>query len=88
MKKLNPTTDPGRFDLRIDNAVQKDEAAHNGTTGEKTLNTGNHTVSETADGETTLDRLRPARSSARRANGAGRGRGLGQRLRPADGDRH
>ena len=54
VKKVNPTTDPGRFDLRIDNMVQKDEAAHNGTTDEKTLNTGNHTVAETADGETTL----------------------------------
>jgi hypothetical protein len=54
VKKLDPTTDPGRFDLRIDGNVEKDEAGHNDTTGEKTLNTGNHTVSETADGETTL----------------------------------
>ncbi len=26
VKKLSPTTDPGRFDLRIDNVALKDEA--------------------------------------------------------------
>ena len=65
MKKVNPTNDPGRFDLRIDNTVQKDEAAHNDTTGEKTVNTGNHTVAETADGRDDADRLHEQRSSAR-----------------------
>ena len=72
VKKVNPTNDPGRFDLRIDNTVQKDEAAHNGTTGEKTLNTGNHTVSETADGETTLDRLLVKHRVQGRATGPAR----------------
>ena len=87
VKKLNPTTDAGRFDLRIDNTVEKDEAAHNGTTGEKTLNTGNHTVSETADGETTLtDYTELDRVQGRQRHR--RDRGLGHRHGAGDGERH
>ena len=70
VKKVNPTNDPGRFDLRIDNTVQKDEAAHNDSTGEKTLNTGTHTVAETADAETNLNDYTSA-IECKGANGAG-----------------
>jgi hypothetical protein len=69
-KSLSPTSDPGRFDLRIDSIVEKDEAAHNDSTGEKSVNTGTHTVSETADGETTLNDYTSS-IECRDANGAG-----------------
>ncbi len=55
VKDLEPQSDPGRFDLRIDGAVLADEAGDGGTTGERVVNTGSHTVSETADGETSLN---------------------------------
>ena len=87
IKKVNPTTDAGRFDLRIDNTVEKDEAAHNGTTGEKTLNTGNHTVSETADGETSLANYSSA-IECKASNGTGAVVASGSRRRAGDRERH
>ena len=49
-KNLIPTNDPGLFDLQIDGVTDPDAdgVGHNGTTGEKTLNTGTHTVGEAA----------------------------------------
>ena len=48
VKDLNPSTDPGRFNLQIDGTTQKANAGDGGTTGEKTLNTGLHNVGEVA----------------------------------------
>src|SRR3954452_17029277 len=48
VKDLIPTADGGRFDLQIDAATEKANAGDGGTTGEKTLNTGDHTVGEIA----------------------------------------
>ena len=86
VKKINPTTDPGRFDLRIDNTVQKDEAAHNDTTGEKTLNTGDHTVSRDGRRRDDADRLLvehrvQGEQRHRRGRGLGYGTGAGDRER-------
>jgi uncharacterized repeat protein (TIGR01451 family) len=53
-KSLNPTNDPGRFDLWIDGTLLKDGAGHGGTTGEQTLNAGTYAFAESADGETSL----------------------------------
>ena len=48
VKSLSPTNDPGRFNLQIDGATQKTDAANGDTTGKKTVTTGNHTVGEIA----------------------------------------
>ncbi len=55
-KSLSPTTDPGKFDLQIDGTTDAnaDDVGHNGSTGEETLNTGNHTVGEVAGASTDL----------------------------------
>ncbi len=47
VKDLDPGTDTGRFNLQINGATEKANAADGDTTGEKTLNTGGHTVGET-----------------------------------------
>ncbi|HNI34061.1 MAG TPA: DUF5979 domain-containing protein, partial [Microthrixaceae bacterium] len=47
-KHLSPTSDPGTFDLHIDDTVKKAAATHNGTTGPVTVTPGNHTIAETA----------------------------------------
>ena len=82
VKKINPTTDAGRFDLRIDNTVEKDEAAHNDTTGEKAVNTGYpHRV---RDGRRRDDAERlheRHRVQGRQRNGRGRCPDLGVRRR-------
>ena len=54
VKTLSPTDEPGLFDLYNEdssNAVVggKDEAPHNGTTGEKALAPGPYTVGEPSD---------------------------------------
>ena len=56
-KDLSPTTDPGKFDLQIDSTTDANanDVGHNGSTGEETLNTGNHTVGEIAGTSTDLD---------------------------------
>ena len=48
VKDLIPATDPGTFDLQIDGSTEKQDAVDGDTTGEKTLNTGPHTVGELA----------------------------------------
>jgi Ca2+-binding RTX toxin-like protein len=53
-KSLNPTHDPGRFNLQIDGTTQAAEAGDGGTTGAIQVNTGNHTVGETAGSVTDL----------------------------------
>jgi len=53
-KALSPTNDAGRFDLWIGGTLLANEAGHNGSTGEQTLDGGNYVVAETADGETSL----------------------------------
>ena len=50
-KDLNPSTDTGRFNLLIDGSspdVGSQNVGDGGTTGEETLNTGDHTVGESA----------------------------------------
>lgn len=54
VKKLDPTTDSGKFNLLIDGATKATNVGHNGTTGAQTVTLGNHTVSETAGTGTTL----------------------------------
>ncbi len=47
-KTLSPAGDPGRFDLLIDNNIEKQDAGDGGTTGPKTVTAGNHLVTEVA----------------------------------------
>src|SRR5204863_1968134 len=56
VKDLIPSTDPGKFNLQIDGATDPDAAniGDGGSTGETTLNTGTHTVGETAGTSTSL----------------------------------
>ncbi|OGG23640.1 hypothetical protein A3A79_00330 [Candidatus Gottesmanbacteria bacterium RIFCSPLOWO2_01_FULL_43_11b] len=46
-KALSPTTDSGLFNLSINSITYAFDAGHNGTTGEKVVDTGNHTFGET-----------------------------------------
>ncbi|MCX6388319.1 MAG: VWA domain-containing protein [Solirubrobacterales bacterium] len=48
VKSLTPASDSGLFDLRLDGLVKKSDAANGGNTGDMTVNSGTHTVSETA----------------------------------------
>ena len=51
VKDLNPSTDAGKFNLQIDGSspnAGSQNVGDGGTTGEQTLNTGTHTVGETA----------------------------------------
>ncbi len=54
IKKLDPTNDPGKFNLLIDDVQNATDVGHNGTTGAVTVNAGSHTVSETAGTGTNL----------------------------------
>ena len=69
-KALSPTTDPGLFDLLINNVVEADNVGHNGSTGEETLNTGTHTVGEAAGTGTSLANY-ASTIECRSANGTG-----------------
>ncbi len=55
-KSLVPSGDPGLFNLQIDGTTDPDAAnvGNNGSTGEQTVNPGNHTVGETAGTSTSL----------------------------------
>ncbi len=55
-KSLSPTDDPGKFNLQIDGTTDPDagNVGNGGSTGEQTLNTGSHTVGETAGTSTAL----------------------------------
>jgi hypothetical protein len=54
VKKLDPATDTGKFNLLIDNVVKASNVGNNGTTGAQQVSLGSHTVSETAGTGTTL----------------------------------
>ena len=54
IKHLDPTDDPGLFDLRIDGAVEEANAGHGDGTGAVTVNTGTHTVGESAGTGTSI----------------------------------
>ena len=55
-KDLSPSTDGGLFNLQIDGTTDGDatDVGDGGSTGEETLNTGDHTVGETAGTDTDL----------------------------------
>ena len=53
-KKLLPATDAGRFNLLIDGQVKAADVGDGGTTGTQTVNTGAHTVGESAGTGTSL----------------------------------
>ncbi len=57
VKNLSPTNDPGKFNLQIDGttAGTGGNVGDGGTTGERNVNTGTHTVGETAGTGTDLD---------------------------------
>ena len=52
---LSPADDPGRFDLLIDGVVRGDGVAGGGSTGERTVSAGSHTVAEARHGATPLE---------------------------------
>ena len=54
VKQLEPAGDGGRFDLLIDGAAEATAVGDEGTTGEKTLPTGSHTVAEAGANGTDL----------------------------------
>ncbi|HAI63239.1 TPA: hypothetical protein DCL89_03335 [candidate division WWE3 bacterium] len=54
VKDLIPSSDAGKFDLLIDGVAGITEVGDGGTTGEKTLLTGNHTFGEVGNGTTSL----------------------------------
>src|SRR5205814_2175811 len=71
VKDLNPSTDPGKFNLQIDGSTDADAAnvGDGGWTGEETLNTGTHTVGETAGTATSLGDYQKSISCVDTANG-------------------
>ena len=54
IKVLDPTDDPGLFDLLVDGQVMEEDAGHEGTTGSMVFDTGTYTVSELAGTDTAL----------------------------------
>ena len=93
-KRLLPSTDSGRFDLRIDGQTEKAGAGDGDSTGERTVGAGTHDVSELAaaaprsERVQRLDRVpRPGRSGAVVASAQGLGpldvpvAGRGRRVR-------
>lgn len=54
VKVLDPTDDPGLFDLLVDNTVEAFDVSHNEGTGPMTLETGTFEVSEEAGTDTSL----------------------------------
>ena len=71
VKDLNPSNDPGKFNLQIDGTTDPDAAnvGDGGTTGEETLNTGTHNVGETAGTSTDLADYQKSISCVDTANG-------------------
>ena len=73
-KELEPATDPGLFNLQIDTVTEKANTGdYNpqtgaGTTGEKTVNTGSHSVGETAGTNTSLGDYDSSLSCVNQAN--------------------
>ena len=71
VKDLNPSNDPGKFNLQIDGNTDPDAAnvGDAGSTGEQTLNTGTHNVGETAGTSTDLADYTKSISCVDTANG-------------------
>ncbi len=72
IKNLDPTDDPGLFNLQIDGATEEGDAGHNGTTTALPFNAGTHSVGETAGTGTNLDDYEKSISCV---NGEGAGQG-------------
>ena len=70
VKDLQPAGDGGLFNLQIDAVTQAPNVGDGGTTGEKTLTTGTHSVGETAGTSTSLSDY-VSSIECRGANGTG-----------------
>lgn len=70
VKNLVPASDSGLFNLQIDGTTQAANVGNNGTTGEKVITVGNHTVGETAGTNTILSSYTSA-IDCRDLNGTG-----------------
>ena len=68
-KKLLPSTDTGKFNLLIDGAIKAANVGDGGTTGTQTVNTGVHTVGETASAGTDLADYTSTTSCVDKAHG-------------------
>src|SRR5262249_60991693 len=53
IKKIDPNPAGGQFNLQVDGVTKKANAVNNDTTGAVTVNTGSHSVGETAGGNNT-----------------------------------
>src|SRR4029079_12582715 len=71
VKDLNPSADPGKFNLQIDGSSPNagSNVGDGGSTGETTLNTGTHNVGETAGTSTSLADYQKSISCVDTANG-------------------
>ena len=68
-KKLVPATDSGKFNLLIDGATKAANVGDGGTTGTQTVNTGVHTVGESAGTGTSLSNYDSTLSCVDKAHG-------------------
>jgi hypothetical protein len=68
-KKLVPATDSGKFNLLIDGTVKAANVGDGGTTGTQTVNTGVHTVGETAGTGTSMSNYDSTLSCVDKAHG-------------------
>jgi hypothetical protein len=68
-KKLLPATDGGKFNLLIDGQAKASNVGDTGTTGTQTVNTGVHTVGESAGTGTSLSNYDASTSCVDKAHG-------------------
>jgi hypothetical protein len=68
-KKLVPATDSGKFNLLIDGVAKATNVGDGGTTGTQTVNTGVHTVGESAGTGTSLSNYDSTLSCVDKAHG-------------------
>jgi hypothetical protein len=68
-KKLAPATDSGKFNLLIDGATKAANVGDGGTTGTQTVNTGAHTVGESAGTGTSLSNYNSSLTCVDKAHG-------------------
>jgi hypothetical protein len=68
-KKLVPATDSGKFNLLIDGVAKATDVGDGGTTGTQTVNTGVHTVGESAGTGTSLSNYDSSLTCVDKANG-------------------
>jgi prealbumin domain-containing protein len=68
-KKLLPATDGGKFNLLIDGVAKATNVGDGGTTGTQTVNTGGHTVGESAGTGTSLSNYDSTLSCLDKAHG-------------------